>query len=372
VSPSRSGRGVGILIGLAALVSFGVLGTGCDVSPAAATVNGVTITQSKLDTQLSDVAQNSYSRCLLQLEGGLPSSVTGVGGNTVSSQLASSELSTLILGQLISRYLASHHVAVTTSAISSARADLEAGLVQAEQSAGSSPCGVAGRQLVERLPSSFANEEVGFLSDQELLAVSIGHLDLSTTGLKRYYSSHVSAFAEVCLSDIEVLSQSQAQSIRNSIASGSTSFGDAARADSEDTSTSSNGGANPCFLMSGLQNASILSAIDALMPGQVSQPVSVTSSTGQTAWLLLQLNGRPELPFTQAATLAREMLLGTQSSKVSEELQHLTKAAHVNVDPRYGTWSHLKGVTPPVPPSTKYVLAPTANTPPSVSSALSG
>jgi parvulin-like peptidyl-prolyl isomerase len=375
VSLRRRGRRLSSLSATAALAGLAALGTvttGCDVSPPAATVNGSTITQSQLDSQLSDIVNNQAARCALDLQGNLPSSLQGVGDGTVSTQLVSYELSTLVLGDLVSQDLTRRHVAVTSSATSSARDDLENELEPSTTSGQSSPCGLTGRQLFERLPLAFSNQELGFLTNEEELAVTLGHLNLGTSSLKRYYATHPSDFAELCLSDIEVSSQAEAQSIRNSIASGGTTFGDAARQNSLDTATSPNGGANPCFLGSELQNPPILSAVSGLAPGQLSQPVQVSGSTGQSAWFLLELNGRPELPFDQAKFQIRQTLLATEGSRVSSELERLSSRAKVNVDPRYGSWDRLRGITAPVPPPAKYVLAPSADVPSGISSALGG
>ncbi|MGH9030279.1 MAG: peptidylprolyl isomerase [Acidimicrobiales bacterium] len=368
-------RAIVFFTGVGALLCLGVLGTGCDVSPPAATVNGATITQTQLNAELTDVVTTShtgsYVRCFLELQQNLPSSLAGAGGNTVSTQLASSVLSTMILNELISQDLVNHRVVLTASDRTAARSDLEAELQSSAASGEAPSCDISGTQLIAGLPTGFANEAVHLQAEEEQLSVVLGHISLSTSVLDRYYKSHPTDFAEVCLSDIAVGTQTEAQSIRNSITSGSTTFGEAARQDSEDTSSASNSGAIPCMLLSGLQNSPVLSAISPLAPGQVSQPVSVSTNTGQTAWLLLQLNGRPELPFAQSRTLIRQILLGGEGTKLSSEIERITKSAHVAVDPRYGTWSHLRGVSAPAPPPAKYVLAPAADTPPSDSS-LSG
>jgi len=354
---------VKILPGLVLLAVLAVAGSGCDVAAPAATVDGVAITQSQLDAQLTDVVGDQYAACVLELQGtNLPSSLTGAGGSTVSSQFASSELSSLVLEDLISQDLARHHHEVTASQTEAAKQDLDAQLGSAI-SQSSSPCPVqlTGAQLLSRVPAAFAAEQVRYLADEEQLAVAVAHVDLSTTSLERYYRANPSQFAEICLSDIAVTSQSDAQLILGAIDSGSETFAAAARQSSIDTSTAQNGGVIPCVASSEVQNSSLLSAISGLSVGQVSQPVEETSSTGTTLWLLLEVDARPELPFAQVRSQIRESLLSAQDSKLSAEFDQLASHADVSVDPRYGTWARLQGVRPPVAPSAKDVLAPAAD-----------
>jgi PPIC-type PPIASE domain len=356
----------------AAVVALCILGSACDASPPAATVNGATITQSQLNSQLSAISQSAYVRCALELQGSIPNSVQGAANDTVSTELASDELSTMIIEELLSQDLSGLHRTVGASDLDAARADFEARLEPTPQEGGTSPCGYGGRQLDEHLPAAFSALQVRYLAEQEQLAASLGHLDLTTQALERYYFSHAANFAEVCLSDIAVTSQSQAQSIAQQIASGTTTFADAARKISIDTSTAANGGAIPCVPASEIQNSSVLSAIDGLGAGQVSRPVQETSSTGAPVWLLLQVSGRPEVPFSQAEPQIRQDILASQSSELSKEFHAIAKTAQVYVDPRFGTWSHLRGVVPPVPPASRYVLAPSANLPPSFAASPGG
>jgi parvulin-like peptidyl-prolyl isomerase len=362
---------LGVLVGLVGLFVLGVAGTGCDVSPPAATVDGTTITQSKLDAQLSDVAQNQYARCAMEMQGAsLASSFTGAGGSTVSSELASYELSTLVLGELIAQDLARRHHSVSASEVSAATEDLVAEFESSTSSGSSScPAQVTGRQLLARLPWEFSSEQVRYLADEEQLAVAVAHVDLSAAALGRYYFTHSSQFAEVCLSDIAQSSQAQAQSILRAVSSGAATFADEARQSSIDTQTAQNGGAIPCVRSSEVQNPTILSAIASLTPGQVSQPVQATTSSGGTVWLLFEVNARPELPLAQVSSEIRLTLFSGHSAELTREIDLLTSRARVTVDPRYGSWSRLRGVRPPVAPAAKYLLSPGADQ--SVGSSLS-
>jgi PPIC-type PPIASE domain len=290
----------------------------------------------------------------------------------VSTQLASYELSTTILENLVSQDIARRHITVGSSQIAAARQDLAAQLDAAESSGTTTSCNLTGTQLLQRLPTSFSSVEISYLANEEQLAVTLGHVNLGSSGILHYYLTHSSEFAQVCLSVIGVSSQSEAQSILSSINSGTTTFAQAAKQDSLLTNSAQNGGAYACMLTSTLDGSSLLAPIEALSPGQVSQPLSETSSEGQTAWLLVRMNGKPQESLSQAHSQIREDLISAQNSKVTAEFHRITGSAKVWVDPRYGTWSTLKGVQPPVPPPAKYVLSPSAALPATISSALGG
>jgi hypothetical protein len=67
------------LLLLAVLAALVVGATGCDLSPPAATVNGVTISQSALNAQLSSEVTDSESQCAALVEAGDTTSPFGVG-----------------------------------------------------------------------------------------------------------------------------------------------------------------------------------------------------------------------------------------------------------------------------------------------------
>ncbi len=88
---------------LLALVVLGALcaaAAGCDLSPTAATVNGVTISQSQLQDQLSVISGSAVAQCALSIEeaqsGGTLPAVSGTGQATVSTQFAAFQLNGLV------------------------------------------------------------------------------------------------------------------------------------------------------------------------------------------------------------------------------------------------------------------------------------
>ncbi len=349
------------LLVLVALAALAAAATACDLSPPAATVAGSTITRRQLDDQLSLITGNSSVQCALQLQGvNLTGPLAGVGDDTVTSALATSELSTLVLERLVDQDVARHGATVTPSDRRAARTDFVNQLIPTTSP---SPCGFSGEQLLSRLPVAFVKEQVAFLAGQERLAALLGHIDIGAGALRRYYDSHPAQFQQVCLSDIAVQTQAQAQQIHDAIAGGGATFEAEAKQFSIDTQTAPAGGQIPCVASSEIVNSVILGAISGLGPGQLSQPVfePPTGRGGSGVWFVLRLNGRPEVPFTTAEAQIRQQLLASQNGVVSAEFARITRRADVVVDPRYGSWSAMVGVRPPMTPRAALLLSPTAD-----------
>jgi len=351
---------------LAALAALAAGGTACDLSPPAASVDGMSVSRSQLDAELSAISHSAYAQCALQLQGvNLPSTLTGAGGFTVSSDLASYELSTLVVERLADQDLTRLGHPVTSTDLADARTDLASELTAGASSSSPCPGGITGQLLVQRLPAGFRSGEVHFLAAQEQLAITLGHVDVGQSALLAYYQSHPSQFRQLCLSDIAVTSQAQAQSIRGAIEAGKETFATEAEQNSIDTQTAANGGEIPCVAASEVVNGAILDAISGLSQGQISQPVfeNASSSGGSGVWFLLELDGRPAIPFAQAEAQIRQQLLAAQDSTVSAAFSRLAKAAKVTVDPRYGSWSPESGIQPPEPPPAADLLSRTADQP---------
>lgn len=351
------------LLVMTVLAAMSLSATACQLSPLAATVGSSTITRSQLDTELLLIAGNQYAQCALEIQGvNLPSPLTGVGDDTVTSTFSTFELSTLVLEKLISQDLARRHKTVTSSDLSVARADFVSQVTVPASSTNPCPSQIDGQQLVDQLPTAFVKEQVQFLADQELLAATLGKIDISSAALRKYYDANPSQFQEICLSDIAVATQAQAQSIRAAVVAGTATFPAEAQQNSLDTSNSANGGAIPCIPMSQVQNTLILSAVSTLQVGQLSQPTFEPSTgSGGGAWLLLEMDGRPLTPFSDAESQIRAQLLSAQNGLVSAEFSKLARAAKVDVDPRYGSWSPSQGIKPPPTPPAVDLLSPAAD-----------
>ncbi len=352
---------------LVLLATLALAASACDVGPTAATVNGVAISQSALNSDLAVLAgdhpgQLSDAACMLELQGSnVPVPANGAGDGTVTQELAAYQLSNMILGELIHQRLGELHHPVTHVDVAEARADL---LTQLTPSSTQSPCGLSGAQLEAKVPSGFFEQQTLYLAEQEQLAAVLGGVDLSTAGLKDYYDAHPQDFQLVCLSDIAVTTQAEATQIRASITAGTTSFAAAAAQSSIDTQTNQQGGQIGCVPIGQIQNQVILSALDGVAVGGITQPVEQppTQAGGTSAWLLLMVDAKTVTPFSQAESQIRQTLLAAHNSEVTTEFSRITDTSEVVVNPQYGSWSKLSGIVEsPTPPPARDVPVPSVN-----------
>jgi parvulin-like peptidyl-prolyl isomerase len=354
---------------IAVVGALALAASACDVGPTAATVNGVAISQSALNDDLSvlvgsQTGETSSATCMLELQGSnLPLPASGTGDGTVTQQLAAYQLSNMILAQLIRERLDQLDHPLTDADVAAARVDLVNQLTPSSTEQ-SSPCGLTGSELVAKVPSGFFHQQTVYLAEQEQLAAVLGGVDLSTASLRAYYEAHPQKFELICLSDIAVETEAEATQIRQSITAGTTSFAAAAAASSIDTQTSRQGGQIGCVPTAQIQNQLILAALDGVGVGQISQPVNEPSSQpgGTGVWLLLQVDAKPLTPFSEAESQIRQELLAAHDSEVTAEFSRITRASHVVVNPQYGSWSELEGIVEsPTPPPARDVLAPCKN-----------
>lgn len=356
------------LVPLLLVGALGLAATACDLSPPAVSVNGVTVTRSALDSQLAAVAASPVAQCALsvlaQQNGTTLPTVAGSGTDTVTTGFAAYELTELVRQILEQQGLAQHHATLTAADVAAARTDYRSQLASAAQS--SSPCGLTGTNLVDRLPRSFVDQQARALADDEKLEQVAGHVDVSPTAVRAFYQSHLSDVTEECLDLIVATSQATAQTIQAAIAGG-TSF---ATAD-QGAGVNPNGppGAQePCVFPATIASqlgSTLAAAVATLAAGQVAPPqgLSVTDpTTGQasTVWVVVGMRQRQLAPFASVATGIRLQLLQQGQTGLDTALTALAARLHVDLDPRYGTWTTKSGVVAPSAPPASFVLNPTA------------
>ena len=353
---------------LLVLIVLGALcagAAGCDLGPTAATVNGLTISQSDVQNQLSVIAGSSSAQCALSVEesqsGGTLPTVSGTGDATVSTQFAAFELNGLVEQSLEQWALAQHHVAVTSSDVATARQDYESQLEAATAQAGT-PCGLTGPSLVGALPKKFVDQQALSLAYQEKLEEVVGQVDVSPGALRAYYRAHLSDVTQLCLNLIIATDQASAQAIHDKIAAGA-SFTTAAQSPGVNANSPA-GGQGPCVYPSDVVaqlGPSAATAVEALADGQLAPPqgIPVQSSTGSTTvWVVIGVRQHHLVPFAEAESGLRQGLLGMGGAKLTAALTSVVRRARVDLDPRYGTWNAGRGVSPPTPPKPALLLNP--------------
>lgn len=338
---------------------------GCDATPNAATVNGEGISQSSLNSTLSDLAASSPAQCALQLEyattGQAPSRITGAGQGTVTQEAAGFVLTNLVLSQVIHQDLARRGDRVSASDVAAAKADLTAQLSQTESEYQSSnaplpaSCSAVTSNPLDHLSPRLSDAIIGSLAAQEVLGARISHTDISTGGLEHFYSQHPSDFRQVCLAVVFATSQAAAQAIHDKIAAGQ-SFTAAAADAGVDTNVTQNG-QTVCLVPGQVISAfgqQPASTIYAAAVGTLLAPVAYTGS-GSTDYLVMKVVGHQEVPFSQEEVNIRETLLSSASTATERELKRAVATAHVWVNPQYGSWDPHRAtpsvVPPPAPPA---------------------
>ncbi len=353
------------------LLAFVVLGTlcaaagGCDLGPTAATVNGLSVSQSDFQGQLSVVSGSSAAQCALSVEetqsGGTLPTVAGTGDATVSTQFAAFELNGVIEQSLEQWSLAQRHVGVSASDVATARQDYESQLEAAAAQSGS-PCGLTGPSLVAALPRKFVDQQALSLAYQEKLEEVVGHVDVSPSALHAYYDSHLSDVTQLCLNLIIATDQASAQAIHDKIAAGA-SFATASQGSGVD-SNSPAGGEGPCVYPSDVVaqlGQAAATAVEALGDGQLAPPqgIPVQGSTGSTTvWIVIGVRAHNLVSFAASESGLRQALLGMGGAKLTAALTRVVRSARVDLDPRYGTWNAARGVSAPTPPKPAFVLNP--------------
>jgi hypothetical protein len=370
------------------VLSAVVIASGCESSPSAATVNGSTITQNQLNTELAQAAapekgeaptpENQPVQCALDLQsnGSFPA-VTGAGDDTVTAQFAGSTLESLVLLTLEKNALARRHVAVTTADIAAAKNDYESQLEESESEGSGPPCGLQGTQLTNKLPSAFLDQEATSLAYQEKMEEVVVHVGVSPSDLMAYYRTHTANLTQVCLNLILADTAAAGQAVESQIAGGAT-FAAASQTAGVD-SESPTGGAVSCLYPDVIANQfgdTLAGTIDALANGQMApaplawQTQSQSGST-TTLYLVVQMRAHQLVPFAEVSSSIRQVLLAAGTSQVGTALNAMVTRAHIWIDPQYGGWSAEQGVTVPTSPEPAFLLNRTADQPPAAAPATS-
>lgn len=308
----------------------------------------------------------------------------GAGQETVPVALVDSELGTLVQNEAEGQALAARHITVSAADLTAARQDfvteLEEASQQLAQSGGSLSAGCSNVQVtsvVSKLPPAFVQQETQMLARQEKLQSLFGHIDVSPAGLRKYYDSHKANFTQVCLNLLVADSAAKAQQLHAMVTSG-TSFAAAASSPAADPNNTPPGGQLRCVYPNQITSTfgtSVASVLDNLPVGGISKPVPVSSSSTvgpATFYLVGQMRQRQLVPLNSALqSQLRLALLQQGNQAASTGISKILSQASVWIDPRYGSWNHLKQqILPPSSPRCTELLNTSAD--PSCSSSPSG
>jgi hypothetical protein len=356
------------LILLLIVLAGGLAAAAFAVPSNAANVNGVSISQQQLNSDLSAIANSRDYQCFLNAEeavgtGGQTSlpPVDGAGGAVgsgthpaITSAFAANYLDTVIGHQLIFELAAKDHLAITTQDLSKARASLKAQITGvlsevAGSKFGCTPAPTA-QSVLDSMPSSFVDANVRFNATVTAFEEYAAGVGSSTADLTRYYTNHAAEFDTACFTVAEYSSQSDAEAALASVAAG-TPFDQVATA-------VAGGGSGGCHILYGIAaQLPAGSSLEGLALNTVSQPIVEGS-----AYLLLEITSRTPTAFAKARPEVEAAVQNAGAGKARTILNRSEKTSAISIDQRYGTWVPAQAqILPPTSPLPADVLHASVN-----------
>lgn len=323
------------------VLAVGVLalaGAGCNATaPYAAKVNGATISQGDLNSEL--MAIRSDPAYLNQIQS--QSQVTGAGQDSFDSSFVAQVLNRQIVFQLVHQEAARRGITISSRDLSLARGDTATAL--------------GGARVLSGLPVSYQNSLIRHSAEVTALEAQLAHVDIGPAAMAQYYATHQQSFVQQCVSHILVATQADAAALRAQIVAGA-AFADVARSQSQDQASATTGGQLGCG-PTGRFVTGFEQAVDALPTGQLSQPIQT-----QFGWHLIDVTSRQPLSLAQAQPQIRAALLANAQTALTTTLQRSERRASVAINPRYGTYATRGNqagiVPPPSPPSSTLNFVP--------------
>jgi PPIC-type PPIASE domain len=362
------------------LVAAGGLAAAAFLVPSdAATVNGASISQHDLSSDVSAIAGSASYQCYLNSQAYLSSQgsqqlppVLGAGTGqyagdhpTATSAFTANYLETKIGHQLVLQLADERHVDVTQAELASARTNLTqqissvmSQILQTQQGQdvryGCSLTGqaITGEQVLDSMPASFVDEQVQFVATATALQEDLAGVGSSDSDLERYYTEHRAEFETACLSAAVFSSESAAQDAATQIASG-TPFATVAS-----STASSGGGDQGCHVLTELESALPSDAgLKSLATAAVSPPVNDNGT-----YLLLQITSRTPTAYGQAKADVANAVQQAGAAATQKALTSDERRSSVSVNPQYGVWVPVNAtVFTPLSPERADVLNATAN-----------
>ncbi len=366
------------LVILLVALGGGLAAAAFSVPTNAAVVNGDSISQQTLNSDVSAIAGSPFYQCYLNSEtyltsGGSqqlpPVAGAGQGENagdrpTANSAFVASYLDTEIGHQIVLQVADARHVAVTPAQLAAARTTLteQISSVMSEilqTSVAQNPrysCSVTGQpvtgqEVLATMPSSFVEADVQFDATVGALEEDLAGIGSSPPALAGYFARHHAQFDTGCFDAAEFSSESAAQTAAAAAAFG-TPFSQAA-------SGATNSGTIPCNTLTSVaaELGVHVSELDGLSVGGVSAPISLNGN-----YVLVQLTKRTPTPYAEAAPAVAQAVQQAGSSGTERALTAAERRSAVSVDPRYGVWVPVQAsVLTPFTPATSDVLNPSAN-----------
>jgi len=366
------------LLVLLVLLAAGVAAAALAVPTNAATVNGATISQQQLNTDVTAIAASPYYQCyansLAYLQSGGTAELPPVDGAgqgelgagqhpTATTEFVASYLDTAIAHLVIMQLAEDRGVVATPEQVSAAHGAYSQQITsvmeemqqtgEAENPSFTCGGGLSGPEVLSTLPSSFVDDQVQFLATVDVLQEDLSGVGSSDAALQAYYDRHRSEFDTVCITAALYASESDATA---ALAQAQTTpFAQVA-------SQATEGGPQGCDVLADFAERLGLPTsfkLDQLATGTVSFPVAL--SDGE--YLLLQITSRTPTPYAKAEPYVVDAVLQAGAAPAQRVIEAAERRAEVSVDPRYGVWVPVRAqVLVPFTPAPSDVPNAAANT----------
>jgi hypothetical protein len=363
-------RRVKRLLILLIVLAGGLVWASLAVPTNAASVNGSTISQGALASDVNAVAHSPLYDCFLNGEQLIATqgqdSVPDVDGaglqstdgpyTAVNTAFVSTFLNTEIGHDIVFQLADQRHLTPTSSQLATARTELNdqvtSVLQELQENQVACPgatTATTGADVLSTMPTSFVNGLVKFDATISLLEEELSGVGSSTLDLQRFFYEHNQEFENACFSVATYTSEADAQAAIAKVNSG-TPFATVASA--------AGGGSQGCYIRYSIgAELPAGNGIDTLAVNTPSQPIAEG-----TSFLVIEITKLTQTPFSVALAEVHSAVQSAGSVKARTVITAAEERAAVSVDPRYGTWIPKEvAVVPPVAPVALDVLNPSVN-----------
>lgn len=321
-------------LSFAALVAGLALVAGAcgSVSPYAARVGDISISQDDLERELRSIAANGPYLALIESR----QQVRGAGEGTFDAAFTALALTRQIYYELIGAELAKRKLSVGPADLAAAR------VAVIDQ--------IQGEDVFKDFPKAYQEELIRRQAQLDLLTINLnGQTGTIQEAARAYYDANKEQFARACVSHILVASQEKAAEVKRRL-DGGDDFAAVAKAESTDAQSAVKGGDLGCDITqeTGFVPEFRLAVFNQPV-GAVGDPVST-----QFGFHLIKVTSREVPPYDQVKDTAVEKLTVAGQEKLLTWLQETVTNAKIEVNPRYGTFNKegaSPGVVPPERPA---------------------
>src|SRR4051794_37254341 len=306
-----------VVAGLAA-AALGLSACGA-TSTAAAKVNDTVISQSSLDSELKAIQKNKAYVDAIQSNGG--PTVAGTGKDTFNTAFVAQILNQRILLTVVAQELARMKVTVSDEDLRLARAEVHKNFLSSDGKT----------SLADDFPKSYVDDLARRSADVLTLQAALANVKIDAAAVTEYYNAHKDELSETCVRHILTDTKEKADAIRARLVAGE-DFAAVAKKDSTDTGSGAQGGDLGCDVSQFV--AEFQNAAKALPVNQISQPVQ-----SQFGFHIIEVTSRKPKPLDDDAKVQiRHALVGSDSSKLQNDVFSALAKANVTVDPKIGTF----------------------------------